>query len=192
MEVPTEPIVFAKATSALAGPTDPLVYPKTASKLDWEVELAVIIGTRAQNVPAAEALAHVAGYALFNDISERAWQIERGGQWTKGKSHDGFAPLGPWLVTPDEIADPQDLSLTLTVNGQTMQDGSTRTMVFGVAHLIAAMSEFMTLEPGDVIATGTPPGVGMGMAPQRWLTPGDEMVLTGQGLGQQRTRVVTG
>jgi 2-keto-4-pentenoate hydratase/2-oxohepta-3-ene-1,7-dioic acid hydratase in catechol pathway len=189
-KVPPEPIIFMKATSAICGPNDPIVIPRGSEKTDWEVELAVIIGTRAKYVTEAEALSHVAGYAVANDVSERAFQTERSGQWTKGKSCDTFGPLGPWLVTRDEVPDPQALHMWLKVNGQTMQDGSTRTMVYGVAHLVSYLSQFMTLHPGDVISTGTPPGVGMGMKPPRWLRPGDVVELGIAGLGQQRQPVV--
>jgi 2-keto-4-pentenoate hydratase/2-oxohepta-3-ene-1,7-dioic acid hydratase in catechol pathway len=160
--VPPEPIIFMKATSAICGPNDPIVIPRGSEKTDWEVELAVIIGSRAKYVSEAEALTHVAGYAVANDVSERAFQIERAGQWTKGKSCDNFGQIGPWLVTRDEVPDPQDLALWLKVNGKTCQNGSTRTMVYGVAYLVSYLSQFMTLHPGDVISTGTPPGVGLG------------------------------
>ena len=188
--VPPEPIIFMKATSAICGPNDPIVIPRGSDKTDWEVELAVIIGTRAKYVSEADALAHVAGYAITNDVSERAFQIERAGQWTKGKSCDNFGQIGPWLVTRDAVADPQDLAMWLTVNGEKMQDGSSRTMVYGVAHLVSYLSQFMTLHPGDVISTGTPPGVGMGMKPQRYLRPGDVVELGIEGLGSQRQDVV--
>lgn len=187
--VPPEPIIFMKATSAIVGPNDPIVVPRGSQKTDWEVELAVIIGTRAKYVSQAEALAHVAGYAVSNDVSERAFQTERAGQWTKGKSCDNFGQLGPWLVTRDEVADPQALAMWLTVNGQKMQNGSTATMVYGVAHLVSYLSQFMTLHPGDVISTGTPPGVGMGMKPPRYLAPGDVVELGIAGLGTQRQTV---
>ena len=186
MAVPPEPVIFMKATSAICGPNDPIVVPRGALKVDWEVELAVIIGTRAKYVSEADALAHVAGYALTNDLSERSYQTERAGQWTKGKSCDGFGPIGPWLVTRDEVADPQNLGLWLSVNGARMQNGSTRTMVYGVAHLVSYLSQFMTLHPGDVISTGTPPGVGMGQKPPRYLVPGDVVELGVDGLGQAR------
>jgi 2-keto-4-pentenoate hydratase/2-oxohepta-3-ene-1,7-dioic acid hydratase in catechol pathway len=185
MPVPREPIFFMKATSCIAGPYDPVILPADASKADWEVELAFAIGTRAKNVPEDRALSHVAGYCILNDISERGWQIEREGQWTKGKSHDGFGPMGPWLVTADEISDPGDLAMTLDVSGVRRQTGSTRTMVFGVATLVSYLSRFMTLHPGDVVTTGTPPGVGMGMRPQVWLQDGDVMRLEISGLGHQ-------
>ena len=190
MQVPEEPIIFHKATSAICGPDDPIIIPRGSDKTDWEVELAVIIGTRAKYVTEADALDHVAGYAVTNDVSERAFQLERSGQWTKGKSCDNFGQLGPWLVTRDEIADPQDLSMWLTLNGATMQQGSTRTMVFGVAHLVSHLSQFMTLHPGDVISTGTPPGVGMGQKPPRYLRPGDEVALGIDGLGAQRQTAI--
>ncbi len=190
MPVPPEPIIFMKATSAICGPDDPVIIPRGSEKTDWEVELAVIIGTRAKYVTEAEALDHVAGYAAANDVSERAFQNERAGQWTKGKSCDNYGQLGPWLVTRDVVADPQDLPMWLTVNGETMQDGSTRTMVYGVAHLVSYLSHFMTLHPGDVISTGTPPGVGMGMKPPRYLRPGDVVELGIDGLGKQRQEVV--
>ena len=188
--VPSEPIIFMKATSAMCGPNDPIIIPRGSEKTDWEVELAVIIGTRAKYVTEAEALYHVAGYAVTNDVSERAFQIERSGQWTKGKSCDNFGQIGPWLVTRDEVADPQDLSMWLTVNGKTYQNGSTRTMVYGVAHLVSYLSQFMTLHPGDVISTGTPPGVGLGQKPPHYLKPGDVMELGIEGLGQQRQEVI--
>lgn len=184
--VPTEPIVFMKATSAICGPDDPVIIPRGSLKTDWEVELAVVIGKRAKYVAEADALGYVAGYAVANDVSERAFQTERQGQWTKGKSADHFGPTGPWLVTRDEVADPQDLKLWLTVNGETRQDGTTRTMVYGVAHLVSYLSQFMSLQPGDVISTGTPPGVGMGMKPPTYLKAGDVIELGVEGLGQQR------
>jgi 2-keto-4-pentenoate hydratase/2-oxohepta-3-ene-1,7-dioic acid hydratase in catechol pathway len=186
MEVPPEPVIFMKATSAICGPNDPVYIPKGSQKTDWEVELAVIIGERAKYVSEDEAMDYVAGYCVTNDVSERAFQIERAGQWTKGKSADHFGPIGPWLVTRDEIADPQDLKLWLTVNGETRQDGSTRTMVYGVKHLVSYLSQFMALEPGDVISTGTPPGVGMGMTPPTYLKPGDTIELGIEGLGTQK------
>lgn len=188
--VPPEPIIFMKATSAICGPNDPIIIPRGSEKTDWEVELAVIIGTRAKYVSQAEALNHVAGYAVTNDVSERAFQIERSGQWTKGKSCDNFGQIGPWLVTRDEVADPQELPMWLTVNGKTFQNGSTRTMVYGVAYLVSYLSQFMTLHPGDVISTGTPPGVGLGQKPPHYLKPGDVVELGVQGLGQQRQDVI--
>ncbi|MCE8417931.1 fumarylacetoacetate hydrolase family protein [Rhodovulum sulfidophilum] len=186
MAVPEEPVLFMKATSAICGPNDPIIIPRGSEKTDWEVELGVVIGKRAKYVSEEAALDHVAGYCVINDLSERAFQIERGGQWVKGKSCDNFGPAGPWLVTPDEAGDPQDLGLWLCVNGEKVQDGSTRTMVFGVAHLISYLSRFMTLEPGDIISTGTPPGVGLGMTPPRYLKPGDRVELGVDGLGIQR------
>jgi len=188
--VPPEPIIFMKATSAICGPNDPILIPRGSVKTDWEVELAVIIGTRAKYVAEAQALNHVAGYAITNDVSERAFQIERSGQWTKGKSCDNFGQIGPWLVTRDEVADPQDLAMWLTVNGKTYQNGSTRTMVYGVAHLVSYLSHFMTLHPGDVISTGTPPGVGLGQKLPQYLKPGDVVELGILGLGQQRQDVI--
>lgn len=190
MAVPPEPVIFMKATSAIVGPNDPIVIPRGSVKTDWEVELAVIIGTKAKYVTEADALSHVAGYAVANDVSERAFQTERAGQWTKGKSCDNFGQLGPWLVTRDEVADPQNLSMWLTVDGQTMQNGSTRTMVYGVAHVVSYLSQFMTLHPGDVISTGTPPGVGMGMKPPRYLVAGEVVELGIEGLGSQRQDVI--
>ncbi len=190
LPVPAEPIVFLKANTSLCGPNDNVEKPRGSTKLDWEVELAIIIGTRAQYVSEANALKHVAGYAVCNDVSERFFQIERLGQWTKGKSHDTFGPLGPWLVTADEIPDPQKLGMWLDVNGQRRQTGSTSTMIFGVAKIVSYLSELMTLEPGDVITTGTPPGVGMGMKPPQYLKAGDVVALGIDGLGEQRQQVV--
>lgn len=185
LPIPTEPIVFMKATSCIQGPDDPVMLPHNSVKTDWEVELGVVIGTRARYVTEVEALNHVAGYCVVNDVSEREYQIERGGTWDKGKGCDTFGPLGPWLVTRDEVPDPQKLSLWLDLNGQRRQSGSTATMIFGVAKLVSYVSEFMTLEPGDVITTGTPPGVGMAMKPARYLKEGDRMTLGVEGLGQQ-------
>jgi len=190
MPEPAEPILFMKAPSSLCGPNDPTPVPPGSEKLDWEVELAIVIGTAARNVAEAAALAHVAGYAVCNDVSERGWQLEGTGQWVKGKSHDGFAPLGPWLVTRDAVPDPQDLSLWLDVNGTRRQTGTTAKMIFGAAHLVAYVSRFMTLHPGDVITTGTPPGVGMGMTPPSYLKPGDVVELGIDGLGRQRQQIV--
>lgn len=190
-EVPPEPIIFMKATSAISGPNDDIVLPRGSLKTDWEIELAVVIGATAKYVPQMEAMAHVAGFAVTNDVSERAFQSERSGQWTKGKSCDSFGPLGPWLVTRDEIPEPQDLPMWLTVNGETMQSGSTRTMVYGVSFLVSYLSQFMSLQPGDVIATGTPPGVGLGMKPPRFLKAGDVVELGIRGLGAQRQLVVS-
>ncbi|MDE3120342.1 MAG: fumarylacetoacetate hydrolase family protein [Paracoccaceae bacterium] len=186
LPLPKEPILFMKATSAIGGPDDGVLIPRGSEKTDWEVELGVVIGKRAKYVSEAEALDHVAGYCVINDYSERAFQQERGGQWTKGKSSDTFGPIGPWMVTRDEVADPQDMHMWLTVNGESRQDGSTKTMIFGVAHLISYLSQFMSLEPGDVITTGTPPGVGMGMKPPTYLKPGDVVELGIEGLGRQR------
>jgi 2-keto-4-pentenoate hydratase/2-oxohepta-3-ene-1,7-dioic acid hydratase in catechol pathway len=188
--VPPEPIIFMKATSAIVGPNDPIIIPRGSEKTDWEVELAVIIGTKAKYVPVEDAFDYVAGYAITNDVSERAFQTERSGQWTKGKSCDNFGQIGPWLVTRDEVADPQALPMWLTVNGEKVQNGSTATMVYGVAYLVSYLSQFMTLHPGDVISTGTPPGVGLGMKPPRFLKAGDVVELGIAGLGQQRQDVI--
>jgi 2,4-didehydro-3-deoxy-L-rhamnonate hydrolase len=190
MPIPAEPIVFMKATSCIQGPNDPVMLPRGSVKTDWEVELAVVIGTRASYVPMSKALAHVAGYTLCNDVSEREYQLERGSQWDKGKGCDTFGPLGPWLVTTDEIPNVQRLEMWLDVNGQRMQTGNTRTMIFNVAKIVSYCSHFMTLEPGDVITTGTPPGVGLGMKPPKYLKKGDVMTLGIQGLGEQRQLVV--
>jgi 2-keto-4-pentenoate hydratase/2-oxohepta-3-ene-1,7-dioic acid hydratase in catechol pathway len=187
---PPEPILFMKATSAINGPDDDVMIPKGSEKTDWEVELGIVIGSVTRYVSVHDSLAHVAGYCVVNDVSERAFQIERAGQWDKGKSADTFAPIGPWLVTTDEVPDPQDLALFLDVNGVRRQTGNTRTMIFGVAHLVSYISHFMTLMPGDVIPTGTPPGVGMGMKPPTYLKPGDELRLGIAGLGEQRQKVV--
>ena len=189
-EPPPEPIIFMKATSAFSGPYDDVEIPRGSAKTDWEVELGVVIGSTAKYVSEADALTHVAGYCLVNDVSERAFQSERGGQWTKGKSHDTFGPTGPWLVTRDEVPDPQSLDLWLDVDGVRRQTGNTRTMIFGVAHLVSYLSQFMTLEPGDIIATGTPPGVGLGLKPPVFLREGQEMRLGIRGLGEQRQRTV--
>jgi 2,4-didehydro-3-deoxy-L-rhamnonate hydrolase len=188
--VPKEPVLFNKAPSCIVGPNDDIVVPKGSKKTDWEVELAIVIGTRASYVGEDEALRHVAGYCVCNDVSEREFQIERSGQWMKGKSCATFGPLGPWLVTPDEIEDPQKLDMWLDVNGERMQSGSTATMVFGVKTLISYISQFMILEPGDVITTGTPPGVGMGKKPPHYLKPGDTVSLGVEGLGRQAQQVV--
>jgi 2-keto-4-pentenoate hydratase/2-oxohepta-3-ene-1,7-dioic acid hydratase in catechol pathway len=187
--VPSEPIVFMKANSAIVGPDDDVLIPRGSEKTDWEVELAVVIGKTAKYVAEADALDHVAGYCVAHDVSERAFQVERKGQWTKGKSCDTFGPIGPWLVTKDEVANPQDLSMWLKVNGEIMQDGTTKTMVYGVSFLVSYLSQFMTLHPGDIIATGTPPGVGMGKKPPRYLKPGDVVELGVAGLGAQRQQV---
>ena len=190
MELPQEPVVFFKATSAVCGPNDDTEIPRNSVKTDWEVELGVVIGTPAKYVSEAEALDHVAGYCVINDLSERDFQLHRSGQWVKGKSADTFGPIGPWLVTRDEIADPQTLAMYLEVNGHRYQDGSTRTMHFSVAKVISHLSQFMSLQPGDVISTGTPPGVGMGQNPQVYLKPGDVVELGIEGLGSQRQNVV--
>ena len=188
--VPPEPILFTKATSAIIGPNDDVVMPRGSTKTDWEVELAIVIGSRAKYVEEADAEAHIAGYCLTNDVSEREYQIERHGTWDKGKGCDTFGPIGPWLVTRDEIADPANLAMWLEVNGHRYQDGSTATMVYKPAFLVSYLSRFMTLNPGDVIATGTPPGVGMGQKPPHYLKDGDVMELGIDGLGTQRQRVV--
>jgi 2,4-didehydro-3-deoxy-L-rhamnonate hydrolase len=190
MPVPKEPVLFTKATTCIVGPNDDVVIPKGSTKTDWEVELAIVIGSRASYVSEDRALAHVAGYCICNDVSEREYQLERSGQWVKGKSAPTFGPLGPWLVTPDEIEDVQALNMWLDVNGERMQTGSTATMVFGVKTLVSYISQFMVLEPGDVITTGTPPGVGQGKKPPRFLKAGDAMSLGVDGLGQQAQRVV--
>ena len=191
MQVPPEPVIFMKATSAICGPTDPVIIPRGSVKTDWEVELAVIIGKRAKYVSEADALDYVAGYAVAHDVSERAFQKERSGQWTKGKSCDNFGQLGPWLVTRDDVADPQNLGMWLTVNGVKRQNGSTRTMVYGVRYLVSYLSQFMSLEPGDVISTGTPPGVGEGIKPASvYLKKGDVVEFSVEGLGQQRQDVI--
>lgn len=190
MDVPSEPVLFTKATSAIIGCNDPVVLPRDSVKSDWEVELGVVIGTRARYVEVEQALEHVAGYCVVNDLSEREYQLERGGQWDKGKGCDTFGPIGPWLVTADEVPDPQNLDMWLEVNGKRYQSGNTRTMVFTVAQLVSYISRFMTLNPGDVISTGTPPGVGLGQKPEPvYLRPGDRMALGIQGLGQQNQTV---
>jgi len=190
MPVPKEPVLFTKAPSCIVGPNDDVVIPKGSTKTDWEVELAIVIGSRASYVSEDQALAHVAGYCIGNDVSEREYQHERSGQWVKGKSCPTFGPLGPWLVTPDEIEDVQALNMWLDVNGERMQTGSTATMIFGVKTLVSYISQFMVLEPGDVITTGTPPGVGAGKKPPRFLKAGDTMSLGVDGLGQQAQHVV--
>jgi len=187
--IPKEPIIFMKPTSALVGCNDPVVLPQGSVKGDWEVELGVVIGTKARYVSEADALKHVAGYCVVNDVSEREYQIERGGTWDKGKGCDTFGPVGPWLVTADEIENPQELAMYLDVNGKRCQNGSTKTMIFGVASLVSYCSRFMTLYPGDLISTGTPPGVGLGMKPPTYLKAGDEMHLGIAHLGEQRQRV---
>ncbi len=190
MDLPKEPILFSKASSALCGPNDNVVIPRTSQKTDWEVELGVVIGKAASYVSEDDALDYVAGYCVINDVSERSFQVERGGQWIKGKSAPTFGPVGPWLVTADEVAEPQDLSLSLKLNGETVQNSSTSDMVFTVRQIISHMSQFMALRSGDIIATGTPEGVGMGMTPPRYLHPGDVMELQVEGLGAQRQEVV--
>ena len=190
MEVPPEPVIFMKATSAISGPNDNVVIPRNSKKSDWEVELGVVIGKHAKYVSESEALNYIAGYCVVNDLSEREFQVERSGQWVKGKSCDTFAPLGPWLVTRDEVADPQNLNMWLELNGEKVQDGSTKTMVYGVAHLISYLSQFMSLHPGDVISTGTPPGVGLGMDPPHYLVPGETMRVGIEGLGEQNQTTV--
>ncbi len=192
MELPAEPVIFFKATSAIAGPDDTVEIPRGSVKTDWEVELGVVIGKEAKYVSEAEATDHVAGYCVVNDLSERDFQLHRSGQWVKGKSADTFGPIGPWLVTRDEVPDPHNLPMYLEVNGHRYQDGSTKTMHFGVATVISHLSQFMSLQPGDVISTGTPPGVGMGQNPQTYLNPGDKMELGIQGLGTQRQNVIQG
>jgi 2-keto-4-pentenoate hydratase/2-oxohepta-3-ene-1,7-dioic acid hydratase in catechol pathway len=188
--IPKEPIIFLKSLGALCGPNDDVEIPKNSQKTDWEVELAIIIGTRAKNISEAEALDYVAGYAVCNDVSEREFQIERGGQWDKGKGCDTFGPLGPWLVTKDEVPDPQDLAMFCEVDGHRYQDGSTRTMIFGVEKVVSYVSQFITLHPGDVITTGTPPGVGMGQKPPVYLKPGQTIRLGIAGLGEQVQKTV--
>ncbi|TIN05626.1 fumarylacetoacetate hydrolase family protein [Mesorhizobium sp.] len=184
--VPPEPIIFMKASSAIVGPDDDVLIPRGSVKTDWEVELGVVIGKTAKYVTEAEALNYVAGYCVAHDVSERAFQAERQGQWTKGKSCDTFGPIGPWLVTKDEVQDPQNIPMWLKVNGKTMQNGSTKTMVYGVAYLVSYLSQFMSLHPGDIISTGTPPGVGLGMKPPVFLKPGDVVELGIEGLGMQK------
>lgn len=190
LKAPGQPIVFNKHNGAISGPSDDIWLPPGAQKLDWEVELGIVIGERAFHVSEADALAHVAGFCLVNDVSERACQMELEGQWVKGKSYPTHCPIGPWLVTPDELGDPQDVDLWLAVNGERRQAGNTRTMIFGVAHIVSYLSRFMALQPGDVIPTGTPPGVGMGMKPPTYLKAGDVVTLGGRGLGEQRQVVV--
>ncbi|MCB8837544.1 fumarylacetoacetate hydrolase family protein [Aurantimonas sp. VKM B-3413] len=189
-EPPTEPIVFTKQLNALCGPNDNVEMPRGSDALDWEVELAVVIGRRAKYVSEADAMKHVAGFAVMNDVSERTFQTKRQGQWTKGKSHDTFGPLGPWLVTRDAVADPHNLSMWLDVNGERRQTGNTNTLIFNVPHVVSYLSQFMTLMPGDVISTGTPPGVGMGMKPPQYLKVGDVMTLGIEGLGEQKQTVI--
>ena len=192
MAVPEEPVLFMKATSAICGPNDDVRIPRGSLKTDWEVELGVVIGEGGVYIPESRALDCVAGYCVVNDLSERSYQLERGGQWDKGKGCDTFAPLGPWLVTADEVADPQSLHMFLEVDGHRYQDGSTRTMIFGIAHLVSYISQFMSLQPGDVISTGTPPGVGLGQNPPVYLRAGQTMRLGIEGLGVQRQQLVAG
>ncbi len=190
VDVPREPVIFMKGTSCICGPNDNVEIPRGSEKTDWEVELAVVIGTPGKHIDEAEALSHVAGYCVVNDVSERAFQLEGTGQWVKGKSADTFGPVGPWLVTTDEVTDPQNLPIWLEVNGHRYQDGNTKTMVYPVAHLVSYVSTFMSLQSGDIITTGTPPGVGMGQTPPTYLKPGDVMTLGIEGLGEQRQHVV--
>ena len=191
MEVPSEPIMFMKATSAVIGPNDNVIIPKNSQKSDWEVELGVIIGKEAKYISEQQSQDHIAGYCVVNDLSERAFQLEHSGQWVKGKSCDTFGPIGPYLVTKDEVPDPQNLKLWLDLNGKRMQDGSTKTMVYGVNFVVSYLSQFMSLQPGDIISTGTPPGVGMGMKPQLFLKPGDVMTLGIEGLGRQTQKTIS-
>ncbi len=190
MAVPPEPILFSKTTSSISGPDDDIPFPVGATQLDWEVELGIVIGKRANNIAESESLAHIAGYCTVNDVSERDWQLQRVGQWLKGKSAPNFCPVGPWLVTPDEVPDPQNLEMFLEVNGHRYQSGNTRTMVYGVTFLVSYISRFMTLEAGDLIITGTPPGVGMGQKPPVYLKRGDRMRLGVAGLGEQNQTIV--
>jgi 2-keto-4-pentenoate hydratase/2-oxohepta-3-ene-1,7-dioic acid hydratase in catechol pathway len=188
--IPKEPILFNKLTNCIVGPTDDVMVPKASTKLDYEIEIAFIIGTRARYVEEKNALSHIAGYAICNDISERNFQAERGGQWMKGKCAETFGPLGPWIATRDEIDDVQNLAMSLDVNGERRQTGNTKTMIFGIAHCLSYISQFMVLEPGDVVTTGTPPGVALGMKPPKWLVPGDVMTLKIAGLGEQKSKVI--
>ena len=192
MAIPDEPLIFTKATSSISGPDDAIVMPRGASKVDWEVELGIVIGGHAKYVDEARALGAIAGYCVVNDVSERAFQLETSGQWVKGKSADTFGPIGPWLVTADEVPEPQNLHLWLEVNGERAQDGSTRTMIFPVPYLVTFVSRFMSLQPGDILTTGTPPGVGHGRSPPAYLNPGDVVTLSVEGLGTQRQEVVAG
>lgn len=192
MPIPEEPVIFMKATSAISGPNDAIVLPPGSEKTDWEIELGVIIGAAGKAIPLAMVTKHIAGYCVINDVSERAFQLEMGGQWVKGKSADTFGPIGPWLVTADEVEDPQDLTLWLDVNGERLQTGSTSNMIFSVTYLVHYVSQFMSLQPGDVISTGTPPGVGLGQNPPRYLQPGDTLRLGVDGLGEQQQEVHQG
>jgi 2,4-diketo-3-deoxy-L-fuconate hydrolase len=189
-EIPAEPILFNKAPTCICGPNDDIMYPKNSDRMDWEVEIAFVVGTRARYVEEKDALAHIAGYCLCNDVSERRFQVKRAGQWVKGKSAETFGPLGPFLVTPDEIPDVQNLAMSLDVNGDRKQTGSTSTMIFSIPFLLAYVTQFMVLEPGDVVTTGTPPGVGSAKKPPEYLKAGDELVLRVEGLGEQRSKVV--
>ena len=191
LKVPTEPIIFMKATSSICGPNDNIEIVSGSKKLDWEVELGVIIGKNAKHISQEESHSHILGYCLVNDLSEREWQIEKMGQWVKGKSHDTFGPIGPYLVTKDEIKDVNNLNMSLDLNGKRMQTGNTRTMVFNVDVIVSYVSKFMSLQPGDIITTGTPPGVGMGMKPQKFLKAGDEIKLSIDNLGEQKSKLVT-
>jgi len=188
--IPKEPILFNKLSNCIVGPADNVMVPKASTKLDYEVEIAFVIGTRARYVEEKNALSHIAGYCICNDVSERVFQVERGGQWMKGKCAETFGPLGPWLVTRDEIEDVQNLPMSLDVNGERRQTGNTRTMIFGIQHLLHYISQFMVLEAGDVVTTGTPPGVALGMKPPKWLVPGDVMTLKIAGLGEQKSKIV--
>jgi len=189
-EIPKEPILFNKAPSCICGPNDDIMYPKNSSHMDWEVEIAFVIGSRARYVEEKDAMAHIAGFCLCNDVSERSFQVQRAGQWVKGKSAETFGPLGPWLATPDEISDVQNLAMSLDVNGVRKQTGSTSTMIFSIPYLLSYITQFMVLEPGDVVTTGTPPGVGSARKPREYLKAGDELVLRIDGLGEQRSKVV--
>jgi len=190
MKPPSEPIIFIKANSCISGPNDNVIIPKNSKKSDWEIELGIVIGKKAQYISEDRSLDHILGYCLINDISEREWQIEKMGQWVKGKSHDTFGPIGPYLVTKDEISDINNLNMSLDVNGKRMQTGNTGTMIFNVYFLVSYLSKYMSLQPGDVITTGTPPGVGMGMKPQVFLKTGDKMRLSIEHLGEQNSKVV--
>ena len=192
MPIPEEPVVFTKATSSICGPNDDTLIPKGSTKLDWEVELGIVIGKPGKNIAEADAASHIAGFCTVNDVSERAFQLESTGQWVKGKSADTFGPIGPWLVTRDAVADPQNLRLWLEVDGERRQDGSTETMIFNVFHLVSYVSRFMSLQPGDLITTGTPPGVGAGMTPPTFLKAGQRVRLGVEGLGEQEQTVVAG
>lgn len=192
MPLPAEPVIFLKSPYAITGPFDDIAMPPGSTKTDWEIELTIVIGRKAEEINRADAMKHIAGFTIMNDISERAWQLEGTGQWTKGKSYRGFAPLGPWLVTPDDITDVQNLHMWLDVDKERMQEGSTKTMIFDVGHMVAFVSERITLMPGDIIATGTPPGVGSGMKPPRFLKPGSNLTFGIEGLGEQRHKMVGG